>query len=350
MPKKRNHFIPQFLLRRFASRQVGKRHWLWQFRVHSEPVEVVTENAALSTLFYGDPTTGVEDAFATREGEQATLLRDLDAGGSPDTRANELRKCVWSLSLRTRAFRSQFTTMAQRGLEHMADADEQTIHDAFVRQMPKVLDQVMEGVLAKLPPDEARGAREALRDPRVAARIKTLAEQQLRKAVPAVRPLLKAVAAQLPQESESGHVGGLAALLANWDAESSRIHLPRWTVCQFPANTVVLGDSVAFAVGPDGETGAVGRFTKDLVAVYAPISHSGVLVGRRDDSAPILPLDAINTASAQLSLDTLFASRDTELERTLVEHIGTGEPMVPESELRKLGRDNWDTFGVSHSV
>lgn len=79
--RRRNHFIPRFLLNRFASRRKDSKAWIWQISQDGSAVEISTRDAAVATDFYGGPETGVEDAFAEAETEFSRTLAAIERGG-----------------------------------------------------------------------------------------------------------------------------------------------------------------------------------------------------------------------------------------------------------------------------
>jgi len=345
MAKKRNHYVPQFLLRRFASRGGRKQCWVWQFRSGADPIEVVTKDAAVSTYFYGQPETGVEDAFAELEGKQAALLRDLDTGTDPNERAQELRVFVWSLSFRTRALRIQFADTAERAIEQMKAVEDQTIAAAFGREITNNFAHHLDAFLAKLPPAQQAAIRQGLTQPGVSEAVRDYVRGEMGKSVPMVGAILGQLGGVIQDAAESGHVKGLTKLFAEGKAVPEKFDVPHWTVEVFDANSVVLGDAVVFATGPEGDAGTLGKYTQSYAQVYAPFGHDRVLVGTRTKGMPTLGLAAINAASAQLSLDTFFASRRTDAEDELAEQIGTGEPLLSDAELAQIAGDSWNSLG-----
>lgn len=46
--KKRSHYVPRFLLNRFASRSQNDTRLVWQFSKEKPPIEISTSSAAVS--------------------------------------------------------------------------------------------------------------------------------------------------------------------------------------------------------------------------------------------------------------------------------------------------------------
>lgn len=119
---RRNHYVPRFLLKRFSSRSQGKKSWIWQVSHEDDPVEISTRDAAVTRDFYGGPSSGVEDAFATAETRFADVLAAIESGDSPQLHQKELREFIWTLVVRTRAFRQQFAQFSGDLLEKVLES------------------------------------------------------------------------------------------------------------------------------------------------------------------------------------------------------------------------------------
>ncbi len=342
MVKKRNHYIPQFLLRRFASRQEQGRSWLWQFRPGQAPTEVVTKDAAVSKFFYGDPETGIEESLAVLEGKQASLLRELDSGANPSDFDQHLLRFVWFLAFRTRSLRHHFAHTAKRGLAELASIDQAKMASLFAAKARSEPDSYILPILDRLPPSLAH-----LRTPLLALlRSKVHQDeflQEIAKAVVQVPHILAMIANQAEEAAAKGQVRALKQILdESWNVPTT-FRIAQWSVRRFASSSVILGDGGTFAINPAGEVGTVGRFSSTFTALYAPISHECVLIGHRDECPP-LSLNEINAASARLSFDTFFASRNTAAEQAMVNLVGTGEPVLSEDDIQRVVAESWGSL------
>lgn len=347
MVKKRHHHIPRLLLRRFAFRANKKSAYLWQFRRGGSPIEVETRNAGVESFFYGDPATGIEDDLAKLETTWATLLAEVDAAEDLRHRHEELRRFVWILAFRTRALRGHFGNTAVNVVNSLAEADPATIADALRRGFESDLDAHWEATLASLPTEVGAAIRAAVaKDPPLKQRIL----DQARNAIPSSGALatrvLRSAAPALQQGAERGQLKALSKILGDhsW-APSGEFAPASWIVLRFDPHSVILGDGVVFALGPQEQTGTIARFAGDWREVYVPISHGRVLVGRREGVAASLDLTAINAASAGLSHESFFAARDSATERALASRIGTVEPMLTEEDRRNHVDETWGGVG-----
>jgi hypothetical protein len=153
--RRRNHFVPRFLLNRFASRTDGKKSWVWQLSRDREPIEISTRDAAVATQFYGGSETGVEDALAVAETRFSRTLSALDAGESAHNHAEGLREFVWNLAVRTRALRKQFEDVAERLTTKVIEtvtSDE--VGDALAQFIRSDFDRLMDEGISSLSPED----------------------------------------------------------------------------------------------------------------------------------------------------------------------------------------------------
>jgi hypothetical protein len=73
-----HHYLPQFLLRGFASRQRKKQYFTWLFRLGTDPIETNLKNVVKIRDFHGNPSEEkLEENLSLLEVAQSELLRKL---------------------------------------------------------------------------------------------------------------------------------------------------------------------------------------------------------------------------------------------------------------------------------
>ncbi len=117
--RRRNHFVPRFLINRFASRWKGDTAWVWQHSRDADPIEISTRDAGVSRDFYGGSESPVEDGFAQIESQFGSLLASLDRGEEGALSSEDLRRLTWSTAVRTRALRLQMISTAQGMMDQL---------------------------------------------------------------------------------------------------------------------------------------------------------------------------------------------------------------------------------------
>ena len=85
MAGRRQHIIPQFLLRDFAAKVQGEEVSCWVYRRGKAPFCANIRKVAVEGDFYGNPNNSAnsaDDAMTSQEGPFAQLVNDLLAAPS----------------------------------------------------------------------------------------------------------------------------------------------------------------------------------------------------------------------------------------------------------------------------
>ena len=84
------------------------------------------------------------------------------------------------------------------------------------------------------------------------------------------------------------------------------------------------------------------RFGKDWEEAYLPIANGTILVAMRSEEHPSLALDSVNVASALLSTNSFFASVQSDKHLELLGHIGEGNALMDDAELKRIIKSVWE--------
>lgn len=325
----RNHFISRFLLRRFASKVDAKRKksWIWDIQKAGTAREISTRDAAVSSKFYGDRATGIEDAFAKEEEKFSKALRAIDAGAPLAEHASTLSRFVWSQAARTRALRQSVAeTMDAVFSTFTSSLDSAAAMAAFKRMTKEELPRTIADEMSKLPLHSRRDAEcrlEAMGGTEGAVQLALARVDGVEFAAFGV--LLNAMMKSegfIDKAMERGHVRGLSKLLLEQRSDQ-QFRPDAWYLLEDPSGSIVLGDVGVFAVAQDGTTSLVMRVSNSWREMYLPISPTKALVACEGTAQPSLSPEEINRASASFSLVSIYAARLTESERQLIPLIGT---------------------------
>ena len=339
--RERNHFIPRFLLNRFASRREGEKRWIWQLGPGSEPKEISTRDVAVESHFYGGSETGVETAFAAAESRFGAVLQALDRGEGATDHSDTLRALTWTLAIRTRALRKQFAETADQLVARLAEsASSEEAREAFAREFRGQFDVLIDEMLAKLPIHQ----RELLKIPLVRELLMNLGEQHARSFD--LRGLMvKFIAVVRSQESLSqsarkGQIRGLAQLLGEKGVPNS-FAPSHWSVRCVAPGRLILGDGCVVAASESHAAGSLFRLGNSWPSLYLPICPSALLVGKLNPADPELELEQVNRASAELSWSHIYSCRIDEQEAYLAHLVGSGAAFLTAEELSAVVDSAW---------
>jgi hypothetical protein len=321
--RRRNHYIPQFLLRRFASRKDGDKRLIWQISRDGTAREVSTRDAAVATDFYGDASTTIEPALAILEAAYGGALTEIDRGSVPP--GEVLQQFVWTTAARTRAIREQWITMGQTTLDRVLDylANTEKGRKELFAYSPGGGPLYSDKLLSRLPRRQRR---------QFSFRQRMELERELRRRArsevdpTAIFGLLKEELAKVGGLRPGAARGQLDVLRGN---VSQWFHPSRWEVQS--ASTLILGDCCVIAADADGNTGALTKIGRERRRVLLPISPTQILVGYEagEPSVPVDP-DEINLASAEMSHSVIYASSAGDRERALATAIGRRAELLPD--------------------
>jgi len=311
-----------------------------------DPVEISTKDAAVTSQFYGE-NNDLENQLASLEARASTVIRRIRGGADPNQFSNELWSFVYSLDIRTRAFRkdsSNAFSMALSAFSNSLNSEQATgvLFDQVARQ---ARDRINE-IIAKLPDG-----------PKKVEVIRYFHGQDLRAALhqhgldkiinQAGSELSKLVYTETFERriADALH-GAMSNLLLSGGLPKEMLGLrSKWRLVEVHDTTSLIGDCGAIVVGLDNTRGHFMRFGKDhWKEVYLPISGHAVLVATREENEPSLSLAESNQAFATCSSECFWSSKVSSALLELVGSIGTGVTLASEGDIDAIVDEFWKEF------
>jgi len=319
-----------------------QKSWVWQLD-SQDAREVSTKDAGVSKDFYGGVGSPLEDALASVEGRWAATLTRIDALDDPGIHSEPLREFVWTLALRGKALRDQFSGFARRMIEEAAKPEHAALFRSSLQQHAlRDFDQILESALNQLPKPQADAVRNAMS---ATPELRSLLIQQILKMMEASdysrmissAASSKSVRAAFESATAAGQVRGLGSIVVDGHVSVPDVFRPaRWAVLHFPDEEIVLGDSCVVAVSQDNESGTWLSKSSTWRQIYVPISrHSVLLADRQGDALPWGASD-INRASCEVSTNQVFSGAANEGIRSLAQSIGLRDAPMSDDALREL--------------
>lgn len=343
MSGRKQHYIPQSLLKGFAIDPSAKVPQVWVFRADRAPHISAVKDAAAERDFYsskspnGEPV--LDDRITTHEdtlGRHLRTLRASESGAEVD--AQLASEVVAHLGVRSAALRDLF----QDGLDEVFDG-----LDNLIRQPEALRTRVgIDG--ADLSPNIHEALEQTLERVRAALPV-TLPKPLLRRfaimllrenfvdlytdLTPALTNAIERLRDFAPATIRDGHA---KVLLAGMVPEPRVTELARmkWTVQQTSEMEFILPDCVAIAFRTSNDWVPYLEAGDDFEIVVMPLNPSRVLVGRRD---PELMFDssAFNERAAGASVRFFVSASASEIAHSLAGRIGRS----PRQRVREAARD-----------
>jgi hypothetical protein len=331
MSGRKQHHIPQSVLRGFETPGKGRTKKVWVFSKEKK-FKSSTANVAAERHFYSelssDGSRTLDDSITDYEqnfGAQLTGLRGLSVGDAADSLA--AAEVIAHLTIRNAHLRRSFVSGARLLAERATDV---FCNDSNLRAMLGVDGKQFSDPMA-IKIDEHLAS-----DPRYAATglprdllhkigFMVMKENFVRfvaNHLPYMRMALDQFAKQAPEHLRTGHNRALAQGLAP-DVRIAALGALHWVVRAAPTSGAILPDCVALGIEGDGLPQPLIMADIDKVRlVFMPLTTDRVLVGARAGIASP-ELAEFNRHAAACSHDFFVSSRDGADRDELMAVLGT---------------------------
>lgn len=305
----RQHILPRFLLKGFASRTNKREVYTWVYQKDVKCYETNIINVAVGRKFYGEEGEGTADGKITDfEGQFAPLLdqmRSLKHG--EDVERSEAAEFVSHMEIRTKHIRDSFQNSV--GL----------LSDELVKRMSNLKDievifpddHHLQNILLKLP----KHARVAL--------------------LSSARKVFSDVMAATPSMVKEGHANTLSKTVTP-ELRVQRYRELNWYVYDTD-QTLILGDvGVIWEVSDSRRFISITFKADDIKNVFLPISSNRMLVGTSLSQCPEVNAAAINLQIARMSREFFIASLVNNNLAKLTSQIGQESELLDDRGAREF--------------
>lgn len=321
----REHFIPQFIMRAWA----GDQDRVYQFRRGRPGFPASTRNTAVVNDFYGDGADSVDWMFTEREGDQATLVRELRAGASADDRKLQIDEFITLMTARSRNIRLVFSDLGRRGFDVLGSAlgseeGRRALIEMLLKRGAKML--AGQGMAAGSPGfDLGMFVMRSAVAPLVEAGV-----------VDQLYAALRTRMGDVDRMISDAHVNALRRLSAEPVITRTGLAALRWRV-EAVSDLLILGDPGPITRFGDGDTLVpLYQGGPSVTAVFYPLLPQELLVGAPDGSSVVVPsADELNIAMAETSSEFFIASQSTEREVGYAVRLGLRPTALDEEGMRR---------------
>lgn len=346
MAGRKQHYIPQHLLRGFQASRSGKNVQVIVYRQGKAPFPSATEGVAAERDFYSPPSTDgtdtLDDLITKFETEHFNPILDtLRNVKNGEVERLQAATAVVHLTLRAahlrgafagfvREFLAQFRVVLQdtEATRAFAGVDSPLPDSHLAQEIAQELDALP---LASLPPKDRTLIEKLTR-----FRVREKFDESLHALLPLLQKRLIGMEQALPAAIDRGHLNALERSLVSEARVATLMNL-RWQVISLlGAQHFVLPDCVAVA-GIDGAATDLQPYTMaadaEVVLLAMPISSTQVLIGSRDrfEADPLL----LNAEFARCSLEFIVSSKQDQFADGLSKEIGKKLLLSPRPKPRK---------------
>ena len=337
MSGRKQHYIPQLLLRGFCSREQTKPFHAWVFTKDGKSYESNIDSIGAERDFYVfDEDLNADDHITSLEPEFGKLIAILRSGGIDSVEKSEIVRLIIHIQARARWFRSTFTSsstmLMNRILEYVRS---EAFIDGIINSMlegenpylHKGLEKVHQELSMSGISREAFGALVSVFIAKNRDALKSFLLPQINEAIE-----------KIPEAIEPAIQKAHIELQLHDYTESERHRLYQeldYRIIDCSPKRVILGDCTVLSIidGP-ARYSALPSKDQTLTAIILPISSTKYIIGSKFDAQ--IDTDDLNAAIAELSDRFFVSSRNDDYERNLQKGIGLKSFLLSNEEIKLL--------------
>ncbi|MDP3182813.1 MAG: DUF4238 domain-containing protein [Desulfobaccales bacterium] len=332
----RQHILPRFLLKGFASRIHGKEIYTWVYLRKGAIFEANINKIGIEKHFYGRKGEFRVDAEITDfEGEYAPLLDELrDSQGQVEIYNQRIANLITHFVTRTKHLRDSYI----ESVEYLSEKIEEYFSDpentkAAIFSQPEIMRASIEKGFKDFP------VLQPYKDflyPLLPYLLNAFLETHKTEIQKIRQDFFKDIRNNiLPKATVEGHIKGLSQGLIPEPRVQDYLLL-RWFVINC-RNPLILGD-----IGCLFETKGTRRFKPinshddEIINIFLPISDKQILIGTSLSNPPQINLNLINTAIAKCSREFFICSEQNKEIASLISLLGKEAEMMSKEEIENI--------------
>ncbi|MDZ7659497.1 DUF4238 domain-containing protein [Fodinibius sp.] len=340
MSGSRQHFIPQFLQKGFASHSEGEEIYTWVFRKEGEPFNPNIKNIGVEGDFYtfGDDSTA-DDLITDAESEFGELLHFLREESPTTVKAPLIPELIAHLEVTDQTPWLNFQKISEMLVRQLNDfiTDEDLFLNYAKRQAVNSDSYIYKELVDRLVQDTGY-------DRKNAGFLLKMYSSNLGEMIDKVRPFLpeiaKKMSAELSKEKikslvKSGHVDILKKTIAP-EVRKDIYEDFSYRIIEFENEELIQGDApVLFKIaGEEGYTTFIDK-TVELKAVLLPLSPNKLLLGGEHFN----PKESIPDIIARNSLEYFITANKNSKMFKYQNLIGSDANLLTKEEVEELAFD-----------
>jgi uncharacterized protein with HEPN domain len=344
----RQHVLPRFLLKGFASRVERKGTYTWVYSKEREPFETNIINIGVEKYFYGgDGELNVDDDITDFEGEYAPLLDELrEHKGQVDISDPRIANLITHFVVRTKHIRDSY----RESIEYLAElmrqyfSDHNNIKKAILSN-PEMINDNIESKFKDNP--ELLPYKHIILPllPKLLFDYLDHNKDQIYKSCQDYFDMIKKVA---PKAMKEGHIKGLTQSLTPEPRVEDYKSL-RWFVYN-SKELLILGD-IGCLIEVEGERRFKSLNVEDDVVknIFLPISETQLIIGTSHSTFPPVDIDYLNEMMARCSREFFISSENSLTKQALVDLLGSEPGIYSKEEIERIAKNIFKRFSINHN-
>jgi hypothetical protein len=334
----RQHILPRFLLKGFASRNEKGKIFTWVYPRNQTPIEANIRKVGVEKHFYGKQgEMSVDDDITEFEGKYAPLLDEL--------RANEIKSeisdqriphLITHLVTRTKHLRDSIRNsseyMADKFLAYLSNFDN---FKAAILSKPEFIIDAIEEKFRDFRVSQAE--KDTMRN-LIPILFPAIIDKQIAEMLIVVRHLRKNIKKIAAKGIKEGHIKGLSQELIP-NQRLNTYGLLHWFIINVETS-LILGDlSCLFEFASGKRFRAIDFQDDDIINIFLPISDNKLLIGTSFSTIPQININLINENIAKCSREFFISSKYSKDILFWVPLIDSESEMLSKQELEQKAKE-----------
>ena len=344
----RQHILPRFLLKGFASREKRKRLYTWVYSKEREPFETNIINVGVEKFFYGgDGQLNVDDGITDFEAEYAPLLDELrEHKGQVEISDPKIANLITHFVVRTKHIRDSYRESIEYLSELMSQyfSDSNNIKRAMLSNPEMIRDNIEKGFKDH---PELLPYKHFLIPflQQIFCNYINNNKYELQKFCRGYFDIIKKVTTKAMKE---GHIKGLTQSLTPEprveDYKSLRYLLYN------SSELLILGD-ICCLIEVEGERRFKSLNVDDDVIknIFLPISKTQLLVGTSLPAIKRVNINILNETIARCSREFFICSEYCPVKQSLVCLLGSETGTYSKKEVEEMAKNIFYKFRINHN-
>jgi hypothetical protein len=348
MAGNRQHILPRFLLKGFASRVEGEKIFTWLYPRNHPPIEADIRKVSVGRHFYGrQGELNVDGEVTDFEGEYAPFLSELRmCKESVEISDQRIANIVTHLVVRTKHVRDSF----RESTEYLAElicqyfSDFNNLKRAMLGNPEMIRDNIEKGfrdhqqllpyknflmpLLPKIILDHINDNKD-----------------ELHKLCQDYFDLIKKVA---PKAMKEGHIKGLIQSLTP-ELRVEDFKSLRWFI--YNSNELLILGDIGCLIEVEGDKRFKSMDVGDDVIknVFLPISDRQLLIGTSLSTITKVNINILNETIAKCSREFFISSKNCPTKQSLVYLLGSETEIYSKEEVQQIAKNIFYKYSVNHN-
>lgn len=344
----RQHILPRFLLKGFASRIQGKEIYTWVYKQEQEPFETNIINIGVEKYFYGgDGELSVDDEITDFEGNYAPLIDELRSyKGTKEISHHRIPNLIAHLMIRTKHIRESFREstefLTDKILEYFSDFN--NIKAAMLSK-PEMIRDYMEKGFKDHPILKPYENLIWPLLPKLFIRLLDNNKDEMEKLSKLYFETIKKIA---PKALKEGHIKGLSqSLTPELRVEDyKRLQWFLYNTCEL----IILGDTgCLFEIKDKIRFKSINMDRDKIINIFLPISERQIIIGTSHPTIPDIEINVINENIAKCSREFFICSKKYQHLTSLHSLIGNDPGIISKEDVEQIAKNLFYEYRVNYN-